>query len=165
MCNAVTMCNDVTPLSAALPLSDPRMPCCMLRLYDYISEVIIHFQHVIAQPTTLFYFAFQLPATAIFYKTSFDLKSLKQFFLKTPKLSDSDKIFSPQKAENAADIAASKGSAIGEELANIVYANAQYNCVKSVSTHTHIPREHHTLHLAHGTNFVDSIFNSNKNVI
>jgi hypothetical protein len=65
-------CADNT--AAALPLSNPRMPCCMLRLYDYISE----------------------------------------------------------KAENAADIAASKGSAIGEELANIVYANAQYNCVKSV---------------------------------
>lgn len=60
--------------AAALPLSDPRMPCCMLRLYNWASE----------------------------------------------------------KAAAAQAIAASKGSAIGEELAKIVYANAQYNCVKSV---------------------------------
>lgn len=60
--------------AAALPLSDPRMPCCMLRLYDWASE----------------------------------------------------------KAAAAQAIAVEKGSAIGEELAKIVYANAQYNCVKSV---------------------------------
>ena len=36
---------------------------------------------------------FRLPATVIFYKTSFDFKSLKQFFLKTPKLSDFDTRF------------------------------------------------------------------------